>query len=309
MRTSLLPSLLAVITLSCSGIPEQPIETGKVEWQRDLGQALSASRDSGKPVFALFQEVPGCAGCKQFGRDVLSDPVIVGAIESEFVPLLIHNNKAGRDAEVLKRFNEPAWNYQVVRFLNDSGKDLIPRKDKVWTTGPLAERMIRALKKSNRDVPAYLSLTEAEHSGNLKSAAFEMFCFWTGEMKLGQIEGVITTEAGFIHGREVTEVRYDPGVISLPELASAAAKVECANTVYLPVADLSALSRTRLKTDKLEGYRAAPGRDQKKQLSRISVSKLELSNAQQTKLNAWWSSDREKAISYLSPPQRSQLAR
>ena len=32
---------------------------------------------------------------------------LVEAIEAEFVPLLIHNNKPGKDAEVLKRFAEP----------------------------------------------------------------------------------------------------------------------------------------------------------------------------------------------------------
>ena len=102
----------------------QPIETGTVQWQRSLEEALGDSAQSGKPVFALFQEVPGCAGCKQFGADVLSNPVIVDAIENEFVPLLIHNNTAGPDAEVLAAYGEPAWNYQVVRFLNAAGQDL-----------------------------------------------------------------------------------------------------------------------------------------------------------------------------------------
>ena len=33
-----------------------------------------------------------------------------------------------------------------------------------------------------------------------------MHCFWTGEMKLGQLKGVLETEAGFIGGHEVTLV-------------------------------------------------------------------------------------------------------
>lgn len=44
-----------------------------------------------------------------------------------------------------------------------------------------------------------------------------MCCLWTGEMALGQIDGVITTEAAFMAGREVTLVKYDPAVISLPQ--------------------------------------------------------------------------------------------
>ena len=36
-----------------------PVEVGKVNWGRDLDAALQASKDSGKPVLLLFQEVPG----------------------------------------------------------------------------------------------------------------------------------------------------------------------------------------------------------------------------------------------------------
>ena len=77
-------------------------------------------------------------------------------IESEFVPVLIINNAPGRDAELLKRFKEPAWNYQVVRFLDAEGKDIIPRKDRVWTTKALAARMAAALEKAGRKVPGGL---------------------------------------------------------------------------------------------------------------------------------------------------------
>jgi hypothetical protein len=70
------------------------------------------------------------------------------------VPVAIHNNtRGGEDAKILKRFKEPAWNYQVIRFVDADGKDLIPRKDRVWTLKPLAERMIASLKKAKRPVP------------------------------------------------------------------------------------------------------------------------------------------------------------
>lgn len=136
----------------------QPIEVGTVSWIRELDDALAASRSSAKPVFALFQEVPGCAGCKQFGADVLSNPRVVEAIETEFIPLLIHNNTPGRDAEVLAAYGEPAWNYQVVRFLDSSGVDLIERRDKVWDTAPLVQRMVAALEAAERPVPEHLRL-------------------------------------------------------------------------------------------------------------------------------------------------------
>jgi hypothetical protein len=96
--------------------PKPPVKVGLVRWGRDLEQCLVTSETSGKPVFLLFQEVPGCSGCRDFGRDVLSDASVIEMIEVNFVPLLIPNNQEGKDADVVKRFNEPKWNYQVVRF-------------------------------------------------------------------------------------------------------------------------------------------------------------------------------------------------
>ena len=77
-------------------------------------------------------------------------------IESHFVPVAIHNNNRDRnshDRAILKKFKEPAWNYQIVRFIGADGKDLIPRKDKVSTKKGIAERMAAALEKAKRPVP------------------------------------------------------------------------------------------------------------------------------------------------------------
>ena len=124
---------------------------------------------------ACVRAVPGNSrlrGLPAIGRDVLSNPLIAEAIASAFAPLLIHNNKPGRDAEAMQRFGEPAWNYQVVRFLDGDGNDIIPRKDHVWESGPLAERMITTLEKAKRPVPAYLRLVAAENSARLRQAVF-----------------------------------------------------------------------------------------------------------------------------------------
>lgn len=86
----------------------------------------------------------------------MTDPVIVKTVESSFIPLLIHNNKGGTDAKILKKYGEPAWNYQVIRFLTSEGKDIIPRKDRVNTRTALATRMIHALEKAKQPVPAPL---------------------------------------------------------------------------------------------------------------------------------------------------------
>ena len=131
------------------------IEVGTVKWGRDLDAALASSKNTGRPLFVLFQEVPGCGGCQIFGRDVLSLPELVKVIETDFIPILIFNNQP-QDRELLKRFKEPAWNYQVIRFLDADAKDIIPRDGKVMKLPALAERMAEALKKHGRPVPEAL---------------------------------------------------------------------------------------------------------------------------------------------------------
>ncbi len=285
----------ALPVVSCQSQPANPVEVGTVNWNRDLPAALASSKKSGKPVFLLFQEVPGCAGCKQFGKDVLSDPAIVKSIESDFVPLLIHNNKGGKDAEVLEKYNEPAWNFQVVRFLDSSGKDLIPRKDRIWTADQLRPRMDAALKKAEKSQAAAQPKTER--------LAICQYCFWTGEMKIGAIDGVTRTEAGFFDGREVTLVEYDPARISPSDIFKKA-KLEGVGTgAYLE--DTSKLKGSKKLTS---AYRAAPAGDQKKQIQGTAFQKLDLTPEQATKVNAYARTNPSKAVQFLTGEQRSQLA-
>jgi hypothetical protein len=52
----------------------------------------------------------------------------------------------------------------LLRFLNAEGRDVIPRKDRIWTTSGVASRMVEALKAANRPVPVYLKdLAKVEH--------------------------------------------------------------------------------------------------------------------------------------------------
>lgn len=67
----------------------------------------------------------------------------------------MHSTKSDNmhmDEKLLKRFSEPAWNYQVIRFLDAEGRDIIPRKYRIWTLGGVASRMVEALTVVNRPV-------------------------------------------------------------------------------------------------------------------------------------------------------------
>ena len=303
------PSTTPVASLLSERPPvDQPVEIGHVRWGRDLDAALAASKQSGKPVLLLFQEIPGCAGCQRFGREVLTQPLLVEAIESEFVPVVAYNNRStGIDKELLVRFKEPAWNYQVMRFLNADGKDIVPRRDRVWTLSAVVERLIEVLQTAKRPVPKYLqTVAAAEQQSEHAQAAFAMYCFWTGEQKLGKIDGVVSTEAGWFDGREVTLVYYDKKKLPLEKLATEAARVRCADKVYTAEgANLAGLSGGKLDAS----YRPASASDQKKQVSRLKgLAKTPGINAMQmTKFNSLAVENMATALQWLSPRQREYL--
>lgn len=288
-----------------------PIEVGHVNWSRDYQGALRASRQSGKPVFLFFQEVPGCIGCQDFGRQVLTHPLLVEAVEDEFIPVLVYNNRrSGMDAQLLKQYGEPSWNYQVIRFVDADERDLIPRRDRIWDIGSLAARMVKALEAADRAVPHYLSYLAVEYdTSNLQKAVFGMYCFWTGEYELGSIAGVVATEAGFYRGREVTLVTYHDELLALTGLIEEAADRECARTVYLDAERTAVQSRLKVKQFEPSGYRTAPASDQKKQLQRwLAGNKdLHLTRLQLTKLNSFLPDDPDAVHKWLSPRQLNRL--
>ncbi len=286
----------------------QPIEIGTVQWMKDYDQAIARAGKENKPVLVLFQEVPGCSGCKSFGAEVLSHSLIVEAIESEFVPLVVYNNKGGRDAELLNKFGEPAWNYQVLRFLDTEGTDVIPRKDRIWSVAGVATRMSLALKKTGHDVPAYLSgLATDFESPRIKQVLLAQHCFWTGERILGAMEGVVKTQAGFYEGREVTRVWYDSAQLPLTALLRESTKQQIADKAFLPEGSKKFQSNVPLGLYEKSAYRKAPASDQKRQLQGTPLAKISSNRHQSTKLNAFVRSDYERALTHLSPRQRKEL--
>lgn len=207
-----------------------PIELGDVHWLRSMEEAQGKSKKEGKPILILFQEIPGCLTCRNYGSQVLTDPLLVEAIENYFIPLAIYNNKGGADAEILKRYNEPAWNNPVVRIVDAGGTDLTSRLSGNYTLAGLSGMMTYVLVKRKGKAPAFLQLLTDELTAQQKgtaTATYTMYCFWTGEALFGKINGVIKTTAGFQGGKEVVVVEYDPAIISHSALDKIALNQKC----------------------------------------------------------------------------------
>jgi hypothetical protein len=290
---------------------DNPVEAGNVEWGRDLDAALRQSETTGTPVFVLFQEIPGCIGCQTFGREVLTNPLLVEAIETLFIPVLVYNNRpGGNDQKWLQRYREPAWNFQVIRFLGGDGSDIIPRRDRVWSIGGVAARMVDVLKKLGRPVPQYLIALALEHdTANHERIGFAMACFWTGEYQLGKVNGVVATEAGWYDNREITLVTYHEKLITANELVEYAASVRCAQKVYPLPGNTIDRNRFESKPLRLENYRPAKDSDQKKQLDNWpEIRKISgLTAMQATKINSLAPDNRTSALQWLSPRQYEEL--
>ena len=210
---------------------DQATELGKVSWYRNYDQALQLAEQQDKAVLLLFQEVPGCSTCKNYGQQVLSHPLLVEAIEDLFIPLVIYNNKGGADKKVLQRYREPSWNNPVVRIIDQQGADLVDRVSGNYTSLGLYHAMLVALKAEGKSVPKYVQLLgeelKAMNSAHTQMAYFKMYCFWSGEGHLGAANGVVATVPGFMKGHEVVQVQYDERVISEVQLIEYAKRANC----------------------------------------------------------------------------------
>ncbi len=224
--------LLACFSALPQTNPEkQRVELGKVQWHRDYYKALELAKEDNKAVLILFQEVPGCATCQSYGKGPLSHPLIIEAIEREFVPLVIYNNKGGHDAEILSRYKEPSWNNPVVRIVNASGTNLAPRVAGDYSSKALVSAMQAALIRQNKPIPEYVDflIEELSMTGqkNAQTQYFKMYCFWSGEKHFGQEKGVVSAKAGFMGGSEVVKVTFDPNFVDRQDLIAYAKKGNC----------------------------------------------------------------------------------
>jgi hypothetical protein len=263
-------------------------ELGTVRWQRDFDAGLAAAAQARKPVFLLFQEIPGCGTCTGFGKDVLGHALLVPAIEQCFVPVVVRNNVDGKEAAVRERFAEPAWNNPVVRFVDANGDDLLPRKDGVWDVHGIATRMVDALQKAKRPVPGYLLVARDESDAKVERAVFEMHCFWEGEAALGALDGVVATRSAFVDGAEVVEVTFRPAVLTKAKLTEAAQGKSC-----------KPVTGGELKV--------APASDQQHALGGTPYGKLALTPMQRTKVHAALTLGTDANV-WLTPAQVAALA-
>ncbi|MEZ5980247.1 MAG: VPGUxxT family thioredoxin-like (seleno)protein, type 2 [Planctomycetota bacterium] len=301
-----------------------PVELGRVDWVRDLDRGIERSRETGKPILLMFQEVPGCEACVHFGETALSHPLLVDTIEAEYVPVCILNSVEGADREVLDSFGEAPWNFQSLRVIDAERKDLVKRTDTLRTPNMLALWLEHGFEARDREVPKYLAVAVEEtyredHPQRFSVAAFAMHCYWVGEQKLGGIDGVVATRAGWIGDREVVEVDFDHTIVPYEKLLASAAELDCLDTIYAYDHAQSRIARKHHDgrvEELVQAPRGVEAKEQFHQLRLLPLGHLPLTVMQQTKLNAAVVFDAEgrpslpdAARAILTPGQLALLAR
>lgn len=245
----------------------------------------------------------------RFGQGPLSHPLLVEAIETLFVPVCVFNNVKD-EAEVLKRYEEPSWNNPVFRFFRADGTEILPRKDRVWDAKGLASRITEALRTVKIEVPRWLALeTQALDTDALETATFAMHCYWEGERRLGALDGVVITAAGWLNQQEVVDVRFDPEVISFAKLLETARAVKCLHNVYARTdAQVAAAQQAGVKVARTDEA-ATPAKDEDRHyyLKRSAFLGFPLGAAQATKVNAAKGLGQDPRV-WLSPRQEAAFA-
>lgn len=279
---------LGMKTLDHSGInlKNQNIELGKVTWLRDYQEALKQSKYKNKPVLLFFQEIPGCSTCVNFGRDVLSHPLMTEFIENEFIPLAIYNNRSGKDSDILALYNEPSWNNPVAHFIDGEGRDIIQKLANNYHPLSMYDKLVEVLKKLGKPIPKYALLLGDELKikyGNLNSTIYETPCFWSGETSMALHPAVKYTEAGWIDGLEVVKVFFDNSQGSLKAL----------NTYAVSEGFFAIDNQQNFKIDKRPQY----------YLSKSPFKYLPLSKVQRSQINVAIPYHRQPE-QYLSPKQQ-----
>lgn len=292
-------ALAALGSIALAGTPEhkamttstpttsQPEELGRVAWSRDWDAAIERAKAEKKPLFVLFTEVPGCSTVTGFGNGPLQDPLLAELIEAHFIPVAVYNNIEGKDREVLESFGEPTWNNPVIRIIDAERAALTERFSGPYSTSALAKTIAAGMRATKLEPPAYLDAI-ASRGSKSETATLSMYCFWSGEAKLGKLDGVKETRTGFREGREVVEVTYDPDVTSYSEVLGAAKSSGAATGVVTETSK----QLTEAKEIFGDGATRASGKlrpspkDDKKQLSSSPLRFLPVTPWQQTKLNS-----------------------
>jgi hypothetical protein len=216
-----------------------------------------------------------------------------------------------------------------VGFFNELGNEIVQSLSAdMLTRAGMAEAMIATLEACQQPVPTYLKLLYDEERGRIKSgpvglpvpcyyrAVFGMDDSTWGEVEFADLEGVISTRAGFLTRQKVVEVIYDSSRLCFASVVFYALKRKIGDIIYYQTNDerIAALMeiehvKERLKVTEFLGT-IQLDYDPKPALRRSPLRYVPLTELQATRANRLVHLGRfDKAMHLLSPRQGLILLR
>jgi hypothetical protein len=237
---------VACLDEHCAPTERGQPEAGVVRWATSLTQARAEAEASGKPIFVQFTEIPGGQQTAQdYGRDVLSHPVLADLIEEAFVPCLVNSRGGGENDAALEFFGEATTGGPAVRFVDAERRDLAPRfqcsggggGDLRDAAAAVFRAAADALTVARQPLPPFARLM-----GPVGAAAviglgmesewlvFTVDSFHSAEAVLGALPAALSTEAGWCGGtfqkpprlEQAVRVEFDSSLAGAGEVVTAA---------------------------------------------------------------------------------------
>jgi len=123
-----------------------------------------------------------------------------------------------------------------------------------------------------------------------ETATFSMYCYWTGEATLGQVEGVVASRIGHWGGDEIVQVDYDPNRTDLATLTRALKRQRSFDAVVVHDDEERARANGMVEAREIAMHRGEPHLIEPKHSLRTrypTLSSLDLTEEQAIALNSW----------------------
>eukprot|EP00545_Synedropsis_sp_CCMP1620_P009278 CAMPEP_0119013026 /NCGR_PEP_ID=MMETSP1176-20130426/7755_1 /TAXON_ID=265551 /ORGANISM="Synedropsis recta cf, Strain CCMP1620" /LENGTH=394 /DNA_ID=CAMNT_0006966075 /DNA_START=97 /DNA_END=1281 /DNA_ORIENTATION=+ len=233
-------------SLSPSAISELPlfslVEQQPPQYQEELGaityqyscleEAQCEASRTGRPILCFEIQLPGD---QDAGREIFSHPLVVEAAETLFVTV----------RTTPKAIAPSARDWTRVRVLDNSGIDVVVGiSSNLLSLASMVSLMISGLNALRQPIPTYMLLLEDEETGRVRytssgcaqrtdrQAVFGMADSQIGEVEFGDLEGILSTRAGYIGHQQVVQVTYDSVKLCYCNLTRFALQRKIADIIY-----------------------------------------------------------------------------
>jgi hypothetical protein len=301
-------------------------ELGAVRYETSsVEEAKKIAQERNMPIFCIQAEVPGDI---ESGKDVLSHPLIVEALESMFVCAAPKIPRKEFEDRYKPSAGRKAW-YTTINFLDANGEELVPAIGGDTLVVPvIVDCIVRVLTQCKRPIPRYVSLLQEEQCGkstigcsgrakrNCRCIVFGIHDYDRTEVEFAKIDGVLATICGTYIGNRVIRIVYNPKVLSFTTILHYSTERHLADTIYYQTQDekvAAQMETSRLVEKpaivKMEHLFKIVVHDMKSALRRSLLGKVPLTDLQATRINLLIHQGQFHEATRLLSPRQFQVTR